>query len=71
MDISILLDLLPVIGGIFAVAGAVLIVYGGLKAAIKILLLEFGKRDYVYNKIRNEFTSKIVFGLEFLIAADT
>ena len=33
-------------------------------------LQEFGKRAYGYTRIRNEFTSKIVFGLEFLIAAD-
>ncbi len=70
MDLSVFLVILPILGGIFAFAGAALIVFGGIKAAIKILLLEFGKRDYVYNKIRNEFTSKIVFGLEFLIAAD-
>jgi uncharacterized membrane protein len=70
MDISTVTDILPILGGIFEFAGAALIVYGGIRAGVKILLLEFGKREYVYNKIRNEFTSKIVFGLEFLIAAD-
>ena len=52
MDSSIFLEILPILGGIFAFAGAALIVYWGLKAAIKILLLEFGKRDYLYNKIQ-------------------
>ena len=70
MDLSIFLDILQILAGIFGFAGAALIVYGGLRAAIKVLLLEFWKRAYAYNKIRNEFTSKIVFGLEFLIAAD-
>jgi uncharacterized membrane protein len=70
MDLSVFPDILAILGGIFAVAGAALIAYGGIKAAVKILLLELGKREYVYTKIRNEFTSKIVFGLEFLIAAD-
>jgi hypothetical protein len=70
MDLSVFPDILAILGGTFAVAGAALIAYGGIKAAVKILLLELGKREYVYTKIRNEFTSKIVFGLEFLIAAD-
>jgi uncharacterized membrane protein len=70
MDVSVFLDILQILAGIFGFAGAALIVYGGLRAAIKVLLLEVGKRAYVYNQLRNEFTSKIVFGLEFLIAAD-
>ena len=70
MDISTIPGILSILGGILEFAGAALIVYGGIRAGVKILLLEFGKRDYVYNKIRNEFTSKIVFGLEFLIASD-
>jgi len=39
-------------------------------AAGKVVLFEAGKKDYTYNKIRLELTGKIVFGLEFLIAAD-
>jgi uncharacterized membrane protein len=69
MDIAEFI-ILQILGGIFMVAGAALIMYGGVRAAIKILLPELGKRPYLYNKIRNEFTSKIVFGLEFLFAAD-
>src|SRR5665647_1615845 len=70
MEFPAFLDIIDILAGIFGVAGAALIVYGGLKAAVKVLLLEFGRRAYVYTRIRNEFTSKIVFGLEFLIAAD-
>lgn len=51
-------------------AGAVLIIYGGLKAIVKVIFLEFRKGSYTYNVIRRELTDKIVFGLEFLIAAD-
>jgi len=69
MDLSVFTDILPILAGVFGFAGAALIVFGGLRAAIKVLLLEFGWRTYLYDRIRNEFTSKIVFGLEFLIAA--
>jgi len=55
---------------ILGIAGAVLIVYGGLKAIVKILHLEILKGPHTYNLIRREMTDKIVFGLEFLIAAD-
>jgi len=34
------------------------------------LLREIWKKEISYNLIRREFTSKIVFGLEFFIAAD-
>jgi uncharacterized membrane protein len=30
----------------------------------------FQRTTYTYNQIRRDFTDKIVFGLEFLIAAD-
>ncbi|WP_269849330.1 DUF1622 domain-containing protein [Methanosarcina horonobensis] len=49
---------------------AVLIIYGGLKATIKILLVETHKRPEDYQGIRKEFTDKILFGLELLIIAD-
>jgi uncharacterized membrane protein len=55
---------------ILGIAGAVLIIYGGLKAIVKVLMLEIKRGSYTYNQIRRELTDKIVFGLEFLIAAD-
>jgi uncharacterized membrane protein len=33
-------------------------------------MLEIKRGSYTYNQIRRELTDKIVFGLEFLIAAD-
>jgi uncharacterized membrane protein len=55
---------------VLGIAGAVLIIYGGLKAIVKVLILEVRKGSYTYNQVRRELTDKIVFGLEFLIAAD-
>ena len=55
---------------LLGIAGAVLIIYGGFRAIIRVILLEFKRTTFTYNQIRREFTDKIVFGLEFLIAAD-
>jgi uncharacterized membrane protein len=55
---------------LFVVTGSALIIYGGLKAIANILLLEFHKRQITYSNIRRAFTSYLVFGLEFFIAAD-
>jgi uncharacterized membrane protein len=54
----------------FEVVSALLIVYAGLKAAAKILLLEAFKKSYRYENIRKEFTNKILFTLELLIVGD-
>lgn len=55
---------------LFSIVGAALIIFGGLKSILHIVLLEVAKRPYTYNHIRRELTDKIVFGLEFFIAAD-
>lgn len=54
----------------FSIFGAILIVYGGLRAIIKVLRVEIWKKSSNYNLIRVDFTSKIVLALEFFIAAD-
>ena len=53
-----------------ALFGAILVFYGGVRAAIKVLSKELLRRSYEYNDIRLDFTNKIVLGLEFFIAAD-
>ncbi len=53
-----------------AIFGAILVFYGGLRAAIKIIAKEILRKSYQYNDIRLDFTTKIVLGLEFFIAAD-
>jgi uncharacterized membrane protein len=70
MVLPAILDIIRAFALLFSFAGAALLIYGGVRAAVKVLLLEFRRRPYVYTQIRNEFTSKIVFGLEFFIAAD-
>ncbi|PKL64815.1 MAG: hypothetical protein CVV32_06990 [Methanomicrobiales archaeon HGW-Methanomicrobiales-3] len=70
MEFPQILDIIRFFALILGMAGAVLIIYGGLKAIVKVLLLEIRKGLYTYNSVRRELTDKIVFGLEFLIAAD-
>ncbi|MGZ7044478.1 MAG: DUF1622 domain-containing protein [Methanobacterium sp.] len=50
--------------------GAIVIFYGGLRAVEGVLKIEILRREKSYNDIRLDFTSKIVLGLEFFIAAD-
>lgn len=52
-----------------ALFGAVL-VYGGIRAVIRVIAREVLGRNYEYNDIRLDFTTKIVLALEFFIAAD-
>lgn len=61
---------LRIFSSFFTAVGSALIVYGGLRSIFRIILLEFLKRPYKYNEIRRDLTNKIIFGLEFFIAAD-
>lgn len=67
---TVFFNILHILTFFFEVAGAVLIIYGGFTAIIRVILLEFKRIKIPYNQIRMNLTSKIVFGLEFLIAAD-
>jgi uncharacterized membrane protein len=55
---------------LFNLAGSLFIIYGGLRAIVEIVLCEVLKKPYSYQRMRKELTDKIVFGLEFFIAAD-
>ena len=70
MQLPAFFDIIYFFALILGIAGATLIIYGGLKAIVKVLMLEIKRGSYTYNQIRRELTDKIVFGLEFLIAAD-
>ena len=70
MDLPTIFDIIHTCALVLGFAGAVLIIYGGFRAIIRVILLEFSKPAFTYNQIRREFTDKIVFGLEFLIAGD-
>jgi uncharacterized membrane protein len=70
MDGLTLIDIINFFSLLFGITGAALIIYGGLKAIINIILLEFRKIQITYPHIRRAFTSYLVFGLEFFIAGD-
>jgi len=56
---------------LFAIVGSIIIIYGGLRAAITFFYREVSRTtEDFYKFIRIKFTSKIVLGLEFFIAAD-
>ena len=54
----------------FEIVSALIIIYGGLRTVLKILLVEIFKKPESYQRIRKEFTDRILFGLELLIIAD-
>jgi len=70
MDLPTIPGIIQLCAVILGYAGAVLIIYGGFRAIVRVILVECKKQGFTYNQIRREFTDKIVFGLEFLIAAD-
>jgi uncharacterized membrane protein len=55
---------------LFNSAGSLLIIYGGLRAILGVILIEVLKKPFTYQQVRKELTNKIVFGLEFFIAGD-
>jgi uncharacterized membrane protein len=63
-------DIVNYVALFFSIFGAILIVYGGLRAIYKVLKVEIWRESADYNSIRIDFTSKIVLALEFFIAAD-
>lgn len=70
MDIPTIFDLIHFCAAVLGFAGAVLIIYGGFRAIIRVIRLEVSTPAFTYNLVRRELTDKIVFGLEFLIASD-
>ncbi len=63
-------DIIYYISYSLALFGAILVFYGGIRAAIMVIAREVLGRSYEYNGIRLDFTAKIVLALEFFIAAD-
>ncbi len=58
------------VASILSYFGAIIIFYGGIRAAIGVISIEILKRNTNYNDVRLDFTPKILIGLEFFIAAD-
>ena len=56
---------------LFAYTGAAIILYGGVLTVTRTLQLELKRSiDLNFHDIRRDFTHKIVFGLDFLVASD-
>ena len=70
MQLPAFFDVIYFFALVLGIAGAILIIYGGLKSIFKVLMMEIRMGSFTYNQVRRELTDKIVFGLEFLIAAD-
>lgn len=56
---------------LFAYTGAAIILYGGILTITRTLQLELKRSiELSFYDIRRDFTHKIVFGLDFLVASD-
>ncbi len=56
---------------LFAYIGAAIILYGGVLTVTRTLKLELKRSiELSFHDIRRDFTHKIVFGLDFLVASD-
>lgn len=51
----------------FEAVGTAIIIYAGLKATVQVFLSEALRKPYRLQEVRNELTTKILFGLEFYI----
>jgi uncharacterized membrane protein len=70
MEVPVVSAIINLCAFLLGIVGAALIIYGGFRAFVRVILLELTRPSFTYNQIRRDFTDKIVFGLEFLIAAD-
>lgn len=70
MELEFTNTILEIFRKFFEIVSALLLIYGGLTAAVKILLVEAFNKPYTYENIKREFTNKILFGLELLIVGD-
>jgi uncharacterized membrane protein len=68
---------IPIVSGIiywfaiaFSVIGSALIIFGGLQAAIGLIRSALGRETKEKGRLKRQFTSYIIFGLEFFIAGD-
>lgn len=59
-----------IVGTVFGAFGALFIIYGAIIAIIELLARETRIRIRSYPDIRGTFTTRILIGLEFFVAAD-
>ena len=70
MHIAYVTDIIHIFALAFGVIGAVVIIYGGIRAVIELLQTGLPRRSTGRDQIKREFTGNIIFGLEFFIAGD-
>ena len=70
MDWPFFTVILTFFANLFSVCGAALIIWGGLAAALAVILRGARGTAITNTQIRRDFTARIVFGLEFFIAGD-
>jgi uncharacterized membrane protein len=65
------MEIIDISSILFAYIGAAIILYGGILTIIRTLQLELKRSiELSFHDIRRDFTNKIVFGLDFLVASD-
>lgn len=65
------MEIIDISSMFFAYIGAAIILYGGVLTVTRTLQLELKRsKDLNFHDIRRDFTHKIVFGLDFLVASD-
>jgi len=70
MDVPYVPEIIHLFALVFSVIGVSLVIYGGIRAAVELILSGFHRKATSKTKIKREFTAYIVFGLEFFIAGD-
>ncbi len=65
------MEIIDISSVLFAYTGAAIILYGGVLTVTRTLQLELKRSiELSFHDIRRDFTHKIVFGLDFLVASD-
>lgn len=70
MDIPVVTEIIHWFAVAFSVIGSALIIFGGIQAAIGLIRSSLERETKERGKLKREFTSYIIFGLEFFIAGD-
>jgi uncharacterized membrane protein len=70
MDVPYVPEIIHLFALVFSGIGAALVIYGGIRAAVELILSGVHRKSTSKTRIKREFTASIVFGLEFFIAGD-
>ncbi len=70
MDLPIVAEIIRLFALAFGIFGAILIIYGGIRSIVELILMGFHQKNVGKGQVMRKFTGYIVFGLEFFIAGD-